>query len=442
MNLTGVLRHISDFRYVSVINPFVSPMNPLFESVAEHARPTLLDYLSNYSILLLYAGYGIWAVFKQRNEMSIFALIIGITGVYVSITLVRLLVFSSIGIIILAAIGLYYTTKIVLDIRKSSLSETEIVPGKTQKNNKTKTINKKFPLLLSISNYMRGYRPVKIAYAMFTILILLFPMVYPQDLNWLSSADIPPTILTGSTDSILEHNDWINSLHWMSNYTPKDSVIAAWWDYGYWITAMGNRATLADNANINRTRVETIAKMLMEEPIDGVKIAQGLKANYLLVFVVAQRVSVNGTSYYTLGYGGYEDKLYWFARIAGLGNVSDYLEADEFTPKPTFWDTTLIGRLIPFTLQGYASFENKQTSITDNNNDTILQTYKPGAIALYSKEMKYPENGDGDDDGGLPLQQPLSLIYSSYSFAKHDQDRISAVLIYKINTNNNMTHFS
>jgi dolichyl-diphosphooligosaccharide--protein glycosyltransferase len=442
MNFAGVLRHISDFRYVSVINPFASAMNPLFQSVAEHARPTLLDYLSNYSILLLYVGYGIWAVFKQRNEMSIFALIIGITGVYVSITLVRLLVFSSIGIIILAAIGLYYLTKIVLDIRKSSLSETEIVPKKSQKNNKTKTINKRFELLLSISNYMREGRLVKITYAIITILTLLFPMVYPRDLNWLSSADIPPTILTGATDSILEHNDWINSLHWISNYTPKDSVIAAWWDYGYWITTIGNRATLADNANINETRVGTIAKMFMEEPKDGVKIAQHLKANYILIFVVAQRVSVNGTSYYTLGYGGYEDKLYWFARIGGLGNVSEYLEVDEFTPKPKFWNTTLIGRLIPFTLQGYASFESKQTSTTVNNSDTILQTYQPGAIALYSKEIKYPENGE-DDDGLPPQQQPFSLIYSSDTFAKDNQDRISAVLIYKINNNNNnMTHFS
>jgi dolichyl-diphosphooligosaccharide---protein glycosyltransferase len=437
MNFVGVLRHISDFRYVSVINPFVSPMNPLFQSVAEHARPTLLDYLSNYSILLLYAGFGIWAALKQRNQMSIFALIIGITGVYVSITLVRLLVFSSIGIIILAAIGLYYITKIFLDTRKPS-SETEIEPEKTQKSNKTKTAKKKFELLFSISNYMRDGRLVKIAYAILTVLILLFPMVYPRDLNWLSSADIPPTILTDGTDSILEHNDWINSLHWISNYTPKDSVIAAWWDYGYWITTIGNRATLADNANINETRVGTIAKMFMEEPKDGAKIAQDLKANYILIFVVAQRVSVNGTSYYTLGYGGYEDKLYWFIRIGGLGNVSEYLEADEFTPKPTFWNTTLIGRLIPFTLQGYASFENKQTLTTNNNSDIILQTYKPGAIALYSKEIKYPENGR-DDYGLPPPQQPFSLIYSSDSFTKDNQDRISAVLIYKIN---NMTYFS
>jgi dolichyl-diphosphooligosaccharide--protein glycosyltransferase len=201
---------------------------------------------------------------------------------------------------------------------------------------------------------------------------------------------------------------------------------------------MANRTTLADNAGLNtgiyKDHISSIAKMFMEEPKDGVKIAQDLKANYILIFVVAQKVSVNGTSFYTLGYGGYEDKLYWFSRIGGLDNVSEYLEADEFTPKPKFWNTTLLGQLIPFTLEGYASFEDEQIPTTINNN-TIFHKYKSGAIALYSKQIKYPENSR---DNGLQQQQPFSLVYSSDSFAKSNQDRISAVQIYKIN---NITRF-
>jgi dolichyl-diphosphooligosaccharide--protein glycosyltransferase len=268
-------------RYFSAINPFYSLQDPLDQSIAEHAKPTLIDYFQNYTTLLIFAGFGIWAALKCRNQLSVFALIIGFTGVYVSITLVRLLVFSSIGIIILAAIGLYYITQIVLDIRKpSSSSETEILAGKTSKRSKTAIGKKKFEPL-SMSNHKRDGRLVKIAYTILTILILLFPMVYPRDINWLSSADIPPTILTGGTDSILKNNDWINSLHWISKYTPKDSVIAAWWDYGYWITTMANRTTLADNAGLNtgiyKNHISSIAKMFMEEPKDGVKIAKDLR---------------------------------------------------------------------------------------------------------------------------------------------------------------------
>ena len=379
-------------RYFSAINPFYSLQDPLDQSIAEHAKPNLIDYFQNYTTLLIFAAFGIWAALKCRNQMSVFALIIGFTGVYVSMMLVRLLVFSSIGIIILAAIGLSYLTQIILDNRKSS-SETEIVAGKTPKRSKTANGKKKFELL-SISNHKRDGRPVKIAYTILTILILLFPMVYPRDTNWLSSADIPPTILTGGTDSVLKNDDWIDSLYWISKHTPKDSVIAAWWDYGYWITTMANRTTLADNAGLNtgiyKNHISSIAKMFMEQPKDGVKIAQDLKANYILIFVVAQRVSLNGTSFYTLGYGGYEDKLYWFIRIGGLNNVSEYLEADEFTPKPKFWNTTLLGKLLPFTLKGYTLLNDGEIPAI-NNISSVSEKYLPDSIALYSKDIKYEQ---------------------------------------------------
>jgi dolichyl-diphosphooligosaccharide---protein glycosyltransferase len=164
-----------------------------------------------------------------------------------------------------------------------------------------------------------------------------------------------------------------------------------------------------------------------------------LRPNYILIFVVAQRVSVNGTSFYTLGGGEDERKLYWLFKIRGNNNLSKYLQADEFTPKPKFWNTTLLGQLIPFTLQGYTLFEDVQIPTTINNNNTIFQKYKSGAIALYSKQMKYPE--DGRDNGLQQQQPPISLVYSSDSFAKSNQDRISAVLIYRINNMNNMTPY-
>src|SRR6478752_2849062 len=95
------------FRYLNAINPFLSTQNALTESVAEHFTPTLVDYFSDYSILLMFAGLGVWMAFKHRNDMSIFALILGVTAIYVSATFARLLVFASIGILVLAGLGLY-----------------------------------------------------------------------------------------------------------------------------------------------------------------------------------------------------------------------------------------------------------------------------------------------------------------------------------------------
>lgn len=126
---TGVF-HTASFRYLNAINPFLSSQNPLVESVAEHFTPTLVDYLTDYSVLLMFAGFGAWMAFKRRNDTSIFALLIGITGVYVSATFARLLVFASIGIIVLAGIGLYEITRTILVYRATRPST---VAQKTKK---------------------------------------------------------------------------------------------------------------------------------------------------------------------------------------------------------------------------------------------------------------------------------------------------------------------
>ena len=108
------------FRYLNAINPFLSSQNALVESVAEHFTPTLVDYFTDYSILLMFAGLGAWIAFKRRHDMSIFALILGFTAIYVSATFARLLVFASIGILVLAGLGLYEVTRSVLEYREST----------------------------------------------------------------------------------------------------------------------------------------------------------------------------------------------------------------------------------------------------------------------------------------------------------------------------------
>ena len=111
--------YVSSFRYLNAVNPFLSSQNPLVESVAEHFTPTLVEYLTDYSVLIMFAGFGALMAFKHRNDMSIFSLIIGITGVYVSATFARLLVFSSIGIILLASLGLYEVTRSIINYKAS-----------------------------------------------------------------------------------------------------------------------------------------------------------------------------------------------------------------------------------------------------------------------------------------------------------------------------------
>ena len=389
----------SSFRYLNAVNPFLSSQNPLVESVAEHFTPTLVDYFTDYSILLMFAGFGALMAFRHRNDMSIFSLIIGITGVYVSATFARLLVFSSIGIILLSGLGLYEITKSIINYKLT-----------------TETSQKKKKRIESEKISHTG-KTVKIVYTVIVVLLISIPvldngLLFPQNSNWLSSADIPPSIANGGTGYRIKINDWIDALNWISTNTTSKSVIASWWDYGYWITTVGNRTSLADNATINQTRIATIAKMFMDQTENGIKIAKDLKSDYVLVYVVGQRFSgINGSELYVLGNGGDESKKQWFIRIGGFSE-NRYLEQDGFTPTPFFWNNTLLGHLIPFSPVSYVS------------NGVPSSQYQPGAMTIYSKDIKYPENGKSG---------PFELVYSSDSFRSSKPGLFFAVLVYKLN---------
>ena len=334
--------------------------------------------------------------------MSFFALIIGITAVYVSATFARLLVFSSIGIILLAGLGLYEITSSIINYRVSP--EASHKKKKRTEGEKITHMNKS----------------LKIVYSIILVLLISIPVLdngilFPQNSNWISSADIPPSIANGGTGFRIKTDDWINALDWISANTSSKSVIASWWDYGYWITTLGNRTSLADNATINQTRIATIAKMFMDQTDNGIKIAKDLKSDYIVVYIVGQRFTgMNGSALYVLGNGGDESKKQWFIRIGGF-DENKYLEQDGFTPTQFFWNSTLLGQLIPFTPVSYIL------------NGAPSSQYQPGATAIYSKDVKYPENGNAE--------QPLKLVYSSASFKSERPGLFFAVLIYQVNHN-------
>ena len=402
----------SSFRYLVAVNPFLSSHNPLVESVAEHSTPTVIDYFTDYSILLIFAGFGVWVSFSKRTDMTVFALIIGLTGLYVSATFARLMVYSSIAIVILASIGLYELTRSILQNRIEN--ENKIKAREFRKNIKEGKI-------------LPDVKPlVKIAFVAMVVFLISIPLIdyngliYPKNFNWISSADIPPSIVNGATGFRMQVEDWVHAVDWIANNTPKDSVIASWWDYGYWITTLGNKTTLADNATINQTRIETIAKMLMSEQETATQIAQDLKADYILVYIVADRHNgPNGNSFYTLGSGGDESKKQWFMKIGGF-KESDYVEDDGFTPNANFWNNTLLGKLIPFTPISYASFGNGMLT-------NIQPEYSSGTIALNLKDIKYPINGTSD--------QPYKLVYASPSFENDNEDIVFGVFVYQVNKN-------
>ncbi len=412
------------FRYLNAINPFIGSIDPLVESVAEHFTPTVADYFIDFSVLLMFAGVGGWLAFRRRNDTAIFALLIGITGVYVSATFARLLVFASIGIIVLAGLGLYEVTRSIMAYREAAATPAT-APRLT-----AATREERRKMEFASRAHSTSGQVVKISYVIVMIMMLSIPLFYPSNSNWVSSADIPTAIANGGTGYRLQTEDWTDAMEWLSQNTEPDAVIASWWDYGYWITTLGNRPSLADNATLNHTRIQSIAKMFISDEESAMRIAQDLKADYLLVYVVGQvrfygQTNATGTdaggdgerlAIYTLGQGGDESKKQWFMRIGGF-DEANYVEEDGFTPKPEFWNNTLIGKLFPLEPLYYASFGAQGPA-------EIQETWQPGLVGLYAQNVKYPAEGGND--------QPLHLVYASPSF-ENEEGILFGIFIYKVN---------
>jgi len=306
----------------------------------------------------------------------------GLVGVYVASTFVRLEVFASISVIILASLGLTVLTKEVF----------------ANKSPSKKLFNKLLPF-----PFFAGI-----------IILLILPMVYPVGSEPSTLTHMPPTILNGGSAYGVATNDWLDALDWIKNNTPKDAVVAAWWDYGYWISTMGERASLADNSTLIDHIIENIARTFLDTPDDAWHSLNEMHADYVLIFVAGEKLNVNTSgSFYTLLGGGDESKKQWFMKIAGY-DISKYLHSDGNSGTDYFWNETLLGKMTPFTLLGY---------VNPNNLNQQSPTFVPGMVAIYEKDIKFTTDGDG----------PLRLVYASPGFTEEKPGALIGVFVYEVN---------
>jgi dolichyl-diphosphooligosaccharide---protein glycosyltransferase len=375
-------------RYLNAINPFLTTTDPLVDSVSEHATTTLAQSFLFHSILMIFAGIGIWIILNNskklnflKNDMISFSLIIGLIGVYVSSAFVRLEVFASISIIILASLGLSILIK-ELNLNK---------------------INKSKFLILK-SSFVFGL-----------IILLIIPLIFPVHANVFTITHNPPTIMNGGTTYSISTTDWRDSLEWIKNNTPDDAVVGSWWDYGYWIQTKADRASLADNSTLDDNTIKRIAKAFLNSPDKGWKILEYMKSDYFLIFVAGQRLAVDfegDKPMYILGGGGDESKKYWFMKIAEE-SLAKYLHSDGMSGTDYFWNETLLGKMIPFTPLAYVNLQTNQQSAT----------FQPGFTPVYVKDVKFPIDEEG----------PLQLVYSSPSFDVEKGGTVIGVFVYEIN---------
>ena len=374
------------FRYYNSLNPLLTTLDPLVDSVSEHSSTSIQQSYFFHTVLLIFSGIGIWIIFsknyffKPKNSLFLFTLIFGILGVYASSSYLRLEIFTSLSLIILTSIGF-------IGIIKSS---------------NEKFLNKKRKIVF---NSILGSG---------LIILLMTPLILSSTNPALTISSVPPTILNGGSQFPIASNDWLETLNWIKNNTEKNSVVLAWWDYGYWIQTLAQRPTISDGSTLNSEFIKKTAKIFSNKPDHAWKLANEMEADYILIFVSATRLptQLDDQRLYLFEGGGDETKRTWFYFIAEE-NPSEFVFSDGISGTDYFWNETLLGKLIPYSVLGYV----------DPTTNQDYYTYVPNTIGVYKKEIKFSEN------------DPFNLVYASPSFYNEQSGPVMGVFVYEINKN-------
>jgi dolichyl-diphosphooligosaccharide--protein glycosyltransferase len=382
----SIIGKVPSFRYQTAANPFLVTTDPLTESISEHAFSSLDTSFFYFSILMIFAAIGIWLIFQNRinksvhikNEMAVFALIVGIAGLYFSSAFVRLELFAAISMIILASIGISILISKIFTAQNTAKSIT------------------------------------KISFVACIVILLVIPVVLPLNANWVTIGSVAPAILYGGSYLLSPTNDWPDAMLWLKTETPADAKILSWWDYGYWIETLGDRTTYADNATLDTQIIKKTAQIFYSSPDSAWQELVAIDADYALIWITAERVvSSSPDPLYLLGVGGGDlSKRFWFAKVA-QEPLEKYFFDDLVSGPNAFWHDTFLGKMIPFS----------PTFYLDPVNEKTYNQYQSGAVGVYVKDHKFSSNEDS----------PLQLVYTSPSFDRTDDGEISGVLIYKVN---------
>ena len=276
-------------KFYAVIDPFVRGDVPIIASVAEHQPATWGSFFYEFGAITFLILFGIVFVIQRGRNEDIFLIIWGVTAVYFAASFVRLTLLLAPAFCLLGAIGTVELGKPAVDI----VREAVIYPKR-----KTRVIS-------------RIGREFGVA-----IFLILLIAIIPTFWTAVRGSYQPATIVTSSIPTApsggneLQYQDWLEALSWMRLNTPPDSIVFAWWDYGYWITALGDRSTIADNGTQNSTQIAVIAQTFLDNISMAIPNLQRYNVSYVAIFITPSGGSSGGWQ----GFGE-DGKWYWMARI-------------------------------------------------------------------------------------------------------------------------------
>ncbi|KAJ8275624.1 hypothetical protein COCON_G00073760 [Conger conger] len=296
-------------RFYSLLDPSYAKNNiPIIASVSEHQPTTWSSYYFDLQLLVFMFPVGLYYCFNNLSDARIFIIMYGVTSMYFSAVMVRLMLVLAPVMCILSGIG-------VSQVLTTYMKNLDISrPDKKTKKQQDSTY------------------PIKNEVASGMILVMAFFLItYTFHSTWVTSEaySSPSIVLSarGGDGSRIIFDDFREAYYWLRHNTPEDAKVMSWWDYGYQITAMANRTILVDNNTWNNTHISRVGQAMASTEERAYEIMRELDVSYVLVIF-------GGLT----GYSSDDiNKFLWMVRIGGSTDTGRHIkEHDYYTPTGEF----------------------------------------------------------------------------------------------------------
>ena len=260
-------------RSMTLLDPtYAAKYIPIIASVSEHQPTAWSNYIMDLHVIAFLAPIGLLYCFQNLSDGALFLGVYGILAVYFSGVMIRLLLVLAPAACCLGAVGASTVFSSFIPFVRDGLSSTVKSSVETSRSY---GVNKRSSSILSIVGLV-------------TIVGMGFLLVrFVQHCVWTSSmAYSSPSIVMSQQmkdGSRVIQDDFREAYYWLRMNTKEDAKILSWWDYGYQITAMGNRTVLVDNNTWNNTHIATVGLVLASPEEKALPILRKLDVDYVLV---------------------------------------------------------------------------------------------------------------------------------------------------------------
>ena len=278
--------------------------NPLVDSVAEHQPADNSAYFRYLQHLCTFCPIGFIMILFNFGDGASFVMAYAMTAYFFSHKMVRLIllmgpVASILGGIAYGRMSMWCINQVwsleeedsedLTNGRNSGGISTSRVESKRKKKGTPRkgkgSGNASEPSFDHLGDFAEPFVRQVVAVTLLFMMVFFAASFQTYCLKIARAMSNPTIIAVGQTKegNLVKIDDYREAYWWINDNTPEDSRVLAWWDYGYQISAIANRTTLADGNTWNHEHIALLGKILTTDADEGYSIARHL-ADYVLVW--------------------------------------------------------------------------------------------------------------------------------------------------------------